>query len=457
MTAATVPMPGTATPAAAPTTFGWPQVVRIGLVQACLGAVVVLMTATLNRVMVVELGLPASVPGVLVLLHFVVQLWLRPRLGFGADRSGRRTAWIVGGVALLAASGVAASATTMLIERSRPLGLAAAAVAFVFLGAGVSGAGTPLLAILAERVPERRRSAAAATVWLMMIAGFIVTTLLASRGLAPYSHARLVSVTAAVGLTCMVVTCLAVIGLDRGPRVALAAAEATTGASFAGALRGVLREPVARAFSVFIFLSMFAYSAQDLILEPYAGLVYGLSPRESTAISGMHQAGLLVGMLLCAALAMRVGTPRHWASVGCAASAVFFVALALSPLAGSVPLLRVILMGLGVANGAFAIGAISTMMTLTADAGDRTSGLRMGIFGAAQAVGTGIGQFLGAAGSDVSRALLGGVSLGYGAVFGAEALMFTIAAYFAMRSAPTARLSAGAVQGQSDRLLAVMH
>jgi BCD family chlorophyll transporter-like MFS transporter len=445
-------------------TFGWPQIVRVGLVQACLGAVVVLMTATLNRVMVVELGLPASVPGVLVLLHFVVQLWLRPRLGFGADRSGRRTAWIVGGVALLAVSGVAASATTLLIEQSKPLGLAAAAVAFIFLGAGVSGAGTPLLAILAERVPEQRRSAAAATVWLMMIAGFIVTTVLASKGLAPYSHMKLVTVTAAVGLTCVVVTSLAVIGLDRGPRSATAeaatlgpaAVNRATGTSFSDALRGVLREPIARAFAVFIFLSMFAYSAQDLILEPYAGLVYGLSPKESTAISGMHQGGVLIGMLLCATLAMRVGTPRHWASVGCAISAVFFVALALSPLVGSVPLLRVILMGLGVANGAFAIGAISTMMTLTADGGDHTSGLRMGIFGAAQAVGTGIGQFLGAAGSDVSRALLGGVTLGYGAVFGVEALMFTVAAYFALRSAPTARLTPSAVQGQSDQLLAVM-
>jgi BCD family chlorophyll transporter-like MFS transporter len=426
------------------------------------------MTATLNRVMVVELGLPATVPGVLVLLHFVVQLWLRPRLGFGADRSGRRTRWIVGGVVLLAASGVAASATTLLIEQSRPLGLAAAAVAFVCLGAGVSGAGTPLLAILAEQVPERRRSAAAATVWLMMIAGFIVTTVLASKGLAPYSHLRLVGVTAAVGAVCIVVTSVAVMGLDRRPAGAVAAGgpaattlsagavQSATGTSFSTALRGVLDEPIARAFAVFIFLSMFAYSAQDLILEPYAGLVYGLTPRESTAISGMHQGGVLVGMLLCAALAFRVGTPRHWASVGCALSAVFFVALALSPLAGSVPLLRVILLGLGVANGAFAIGAISTMMALTADGGDHSSGLRMGIFGAAQAVGTGIGQFLGAAGSDVSRALLGGVTAGYGAVFGVEAAMFAVAAWFALRAAPTLRVNVEMARGQSDQLLGAL-
>jgi BCD family chlorophyll transporter-like MFS transporter len=439
--------------------FGWSRIVRIGLVQACLGAMIVLMTATLNRVMVVELGLPASVPGVLVLLHFVVQLWLRPRLGFGADRSGRRVWWINGGVLLLALSGTAASATTLLIEQSRTLGIAVAAFVFVALGAGVSAAGTPLLAILAERVSERRRSAAAATVWLMMIAGFIVTTVTASRFLAPYSHERLVMVTASVGAVIVVVTALASYGLDnaRGSaQLSAGAVNAATGRSFGDALRGVLTEPVARAFAVFIFLSMFAYSAQDLILEPYAGLVYGLSPKDSTAISGMHQGGVLVGMLACAALAFRIGTPRHWASVGCAVSAVFFVALAVSPLVGSVPLLRVILLGLGVANGAFAIGAISTMMALTANSGDASSGLRMGIFGAAQAVGTGIGQFLGALGSDVSRAIFGGVTLGYGAVFGVEAVMFAVAAYFALRSAPTARPQAATIAGGSDHLIAAM-
>lgn len=440
--------------------FGWSRIGRAGVVQACLGAVIVLMTATLNRVMVVELGLPASVPGLLVLLHFVVQLWLRPRLGFGADRSGRRVRWINGGMALLAASGTAAAATTLLFERSRGLGLAAAIVAFVLLGAGVSAAGTPLLAIVAERTPARRRSAAAATVWLMMIAGFIVTTVTASRFLAPYSHGRLVLVTAVTGGIGMLLTALATIGLDGAPAGdavrAAAHAPALGGEGFGPAMRRILREPVARDFAVFIFLAMFAYSAQDLILEPYAGLVYGLSPKESTAISGMHQAGVLLGMLACAALAARVGTPRHWASAGCAASAVCFVVLAVSPMFGSVAALRGILLALGAANGAFAIGGISTMMTLAADGGDRSGGLRMGIFGAAQAVGTGIGQFLGAAGSDASRALFGDVTSGYGAVFGVEAVMFAVAAGFALRAAPVTPLTPEAARDGADHLLAAV-
>ena len=88
--------------------FGWSAIVRLGLVQAALGAVVVLCTSTLNRVMVVELALPALLPGVLVALHYVVQV-VRPRLGHGADVGGRSTPWIIGGIAVLAFGGTLAA------------------------------------------------------------------------------------------------------------------------------------------------------------------------------------------------------------------------------------------------------------------------------------------------------------------------------------------------------------
>ena len=81
--------------------FGWFGIFRLGLVQAALGAVVVLTTSTLNRVMVVELALAAMIPGALVTLHHAMQL-LRPRMGFGSDLGQRRTPWIVLGMAALA-------------------------------------------------------------------------------------------------------------------------------------------------------------------------------------------------------------------------------------------------------------------------------------------------------------------------------------------------------------------
>ena len=100
--------------------LGWAGIARLGLVQTSLGAVVVLMTSTINRVMVVELSLPAIVPGLLVALHYGVQV-LRPRWGHGSDAGGRRTPWIIGGMAALALGGFGAAIATALADAQRLL------------------------------------------------------------------------------------------------------------------------------------------------------------------------------------------------------------------------------------------------------------------------------------------------------------------------------------------------
>ena len=143
--------------------FGWPQIVRLGLVQACLGAVVVVTTSTLNRVMVVELALPALLPGFLVAWHYGVQM-VRPRMGYGADRGRRCTPWMIGGVATLACGGTLAAWGTTLMAESQWQGLALCLLAFGMIGLGVSAAGTSLLSLMAKRVPETMRAPAATTV-----------------------------------------------------------------------------------------------------------------------------------------------------------------------------------------------------------------------------------------------------------------------------------------------------
>ncbi|RYF38575.1 MAG: MFS transporter, partial [Comamonadaceae bacterium] len=149
--------------------FGWLRVLRMGLIQACLGSVVVLTTSTLNRVMVVELALPALLPGILVALHYLMQL-ARPRMGFGSDTGGRRTPWIAGGMAVLCAGGVLAALATAWMGSNRASGITLAVLAFMLIGLGVSAAGTSLLVMLAKRVAPGRRAAAATVVWVMMIA-----------------------------------------------------------------------------------------------------------------------------------------------------------------------------------------------------------------------------------------------------------------------------------------------
>ena len=424
--------------------MSWPRILRLGLVQASIGAVVVMLTSIVNRVMIVELALPAVIPGLLVALHFAIQFALRPSLGHGSDLTGHREHWIMGGMVLLAACGTGAAASAAWVETNPTAGLAAATLCFLGVGAGVSAAGTPLFAILAERVAPARRPQAAALVLVIMIVGFIVTTAVVSRFIAPFSWSRLVEATAAVGLVATVVTVLAARGIERGPAAGTLRRRDRRGIDFRSALRAVLADPEARAFCWFRFLSMLAYSAQDLILEPFAGVVFGATPAESTRISSMHRGGMLVGMVVTAAFAARSRTASRWASAGCMLSAAFLVALALAPLTGSLTTVKYAVVGLGVGNGMFAIGALTTMMELGAAHVDGRSGLRMGVYGAVEAVAMGAAGLLGAGAFDVARSLLGSATAGYMTVLSGEAIVFGVAAVLAARSATPAHAALSA-------------
>lgn len=423
-------------------TLGWSGILRLGLVQAMLGAVVVLTTSTLNRVMVVELALPALLPGLLVALHYAVQM-TRPRMGYGSDRGQRRTPWILGGMAVLATGGLGAALAVAWMASDRWAGMALAVVAFALVGLGVSAAGTSLLVLLAKRVAGQRRAAAATTVWVMMIVGFAVTAGLAGRFLDPYTPQRLVAVSAAVSVIAMGVAMLALRGLEGGPAALPAAAADAPRPDFRAALREVWGDADARRFTVFVFVSMLAYSTQDLILEPFAGALFGFTPGESTQLAGVQHGGTLAGMLLAALAGRRVagaalGSLRAWTIGGCLASALALLGLVLAGLWAPHWPLRANVFLLGLSNGAFSIAAIGSMMALAGAGRGGREGTRMGLWGAAQAIGFALGGLFGAAASDLARWLLGAPAPAYASVFLLEALMFVAAALLAARIAGVA-------------------
>ncbi|MBM3398461.1 MAG: BCD family MFS transporter, partial [Betaproteobacteria bacterium] len=123
--------------------FGWFQIIRLGLIQACLGAVVVVTTSTLNRIMVVELALPALLPGFLVAWHYAVQM-VRPRMGFGSDKGRRSTPWMMGGMLVLGLGGVMAAWATVWMASQPMYGALLAWFSFSLIGLGVSACGTSL-------------------------------------------------------------------------------------------------------------------------------------------------------------------------------------------------------------------------------------------------------------------------------------------------------------------------
>jgi BCD family chlorophyll transporter-like MFS transporter len=414
----------------------WTGICRLGLVQAALGSVVVLVTSTLNRVMVVEYALPATLPGLLVALHYAVQM-VRPRFGHGSDIGGRRTPWIVGGMALLALAGVLCALATLLMPLHLVAGIALAVVAYSLVGFGVGASGTSLLALMAQRVDGRRRAAAATIMWILMIAGFAVTSRTAAHFLDPYSPLRLVQVIAAAAGIALAVTCIAVWNVEAGDAPQGRAAARSTGDTaqpLRAALRQVWAEPQARRFTLFVFTSMLAYSAQELILEPFAGLVFGYSLGQSANLSSILHQGVLVGMIavgVACSGTRRLGSLRAWTIGGCIGSALAMAAMTGACVAGPAWPLHAGVFVLGVANGVFAVAAIGSMMELSDAVRDGRAGLRMGLWGAAQAIAFALGGLLGSSIVDAVRYLFGSPYLAYGAVFTAEGLLFLVAAGFA--------------------------
>lgn len=419
--------------------FGWLQVVRLGMVQASLGAIVVLMTSTLNRVMVLELMLPALLPGALVALHYLVQV-SRPRMGHGSDSGKRRTPWIIGGMAVLAAGAISATLATLWISDSPVLGLLLATAGFVMIGLGVGAAGTSLLVLLAMRVADERRAAAATIVWLMMIVGFAVTAGTAGKLLDPYTPMRLLAVTVAVCALALAITVIALFRVESDPADDAVYRPRAQAVPFRVALADVWQESAARQFTVFIFISMLAYSAQDLILEPFAGSVFGFTPGESTSLSGIQHGGVLAGMLLVALVGSRfargrAGSLRLWCVGGCLASAMALAGLAVAGHVGPPWPLKANVFLMGAANGAFSIAAIGQMMRLATQGRAAREGVRMGLWGAAQAIAFGFGGLIGTAASDLAHWLIPSSGTAYGSVFALEALLFIASALLASRIA----------------------
>ena len=411
--------------------MSWLAIVRLGLVNACLGAVVGLVTFTLNRVMTVELALPAIVPGALIALHYAVQL-LRPRFGYGSDATGRRTPWIIGGLAMLCTGGALAGLAVVLTARSHPAGLALATLAYALVGLGAGAVGTSSLALMAVQVAPARRPGAATIFWLLMIAGAVIAAATAAQSLHPFTLARLLHVAAILSATAFLIGTLAISGIERGAT----APAIQTRTPFTTALAEIWREPAARRFTIFVATAMLAYSAQELILEPFAGLVLALRPDQTAALTGLHQSGVLAGMILVAIAATLAGqgrakTMRAYTMAGCAGSALCLTGLAAAALAGPAWPIRANLFALGIANGAFAVAAIGAMLSLAAQGRSSREGTRMGLWGAAQAIAMGTGGLLATAASDAARSLLGAPAPAYALVFAGQAALFLIAARMA--------------------------
>ena len=425
--------------------LSWISIIRLGLIQMALGAIVVLMTSTLNRLMIVELALPAILPGFLVALHYGIQI-TRPNWGFRSDKGGRRTPWVISGMIILGSGGFIAAAAIPLMETQLTLGLIVSILAYAMIGLGVGASGTSLLALLATSTAPRRRAAAATITWLMMIAGIAITAGITGALLEPYTHTLMIKIVACVATMSVLITTLSILGVEKKNTFVTK----TEDMSFVEGFKEIWRERKARNFSIFVFLSMTAYFMQELILEPYAGLVFGFTPGESTSLSGIQNGGVFIGMIsvgiLCTGL--NLGNLRLWVITGCIGSALSLSIIAVLGLSGSQVQLTIAVISLGFFNGMFAVGAIGSMMSLASQGRNNREGTRVGIWGAAQAIAAGFGGLLGASLVDMMRLVSATDATAYGTVFIFEAALFICSSALAVRIMPKRPISFDLVPGE---------
>ena len=428
--------------------MNWFSILRLGLVQLCIGSSVVIPLSTLNRLMKVELALPATIAGFLIALHYAVQL-TRVNWGYLSDKTQNRSQWIIFGMLILGIGGVLASVSIPLIESNFAYGIMLALFSYTLIGFGVGAAGTPLLALLASYSSKSQKGFAASITFLMMILGLAITGITAGIILDPYSHQKLMKITASLAIITNILSYLSLKNLEKS---LLNNADARIPNSirydvpFLTGIKKIWMEREARLFTIFIFISMGAFSMQDPILEPLAGEVFGFAVGESTKLDGLHKVGTLIGIILIILCLSkfrigfrsfsifkneRLGSEKLWLITGCLFSALSLFIISLLGLTYRDPgILNSVVFFFGISNGVFTAGILGTMLHLASrGSGDNNTGTRMGIWGAAQAYATMIAVFFSTVLVDILGLMMNSLPSVYGIVFLTAASFFIAAAF----------------------------
>ena len=237
--------------------MNWFSILRLGLVQLCIGSSVVIPLSTLNRLMKVELALPATIAGFLIALHYAVQL-TRVNWGHLSDKSQNRSQWIILGMLILGIGGILASASIPLIEDRFVYGIMLALISYSLIGFGVGAAGTPLLALLASYSSKSQKGFAASITFLMMILGLAITGITVGIILDPYSHQKLIKITLSLAIMTNIITFLSLRKLERSLQTSshnVKTNAINSDVPFLEGIKKVWMEREARLFTIFIFIN----------------------------------------------------------------------------------------------------------------------------------------------------------------------------------------------------------
>jgi MFS transporter, BCD family, chlorophyll transporter len=413
------------------------RLLRLSLFQVSVGMAVVLLIGTLNRVMIVELGVPAWLVAVMVSLPLVLAPF-RAVIGFRSDTHRSLLGWRrvpylwmgtllqFGGLAIMPFALIVLSGDT---HGPPIIGEAGAALAFLLLGAGLHTTQTAGLALATDLAPPEAHPRVIALLCVMLLAGMAVSAIAFGVFLAHFSEFRLIQVIQGAALATMGLNLLALWKQEaRDPsRTAITQKRA----SFAEAWRAFTAGHRSRRRLIAVGLGTIAFSMQDVLLEPYGGQILHLTVGQTTSLTATLAAGGLSGFALAGWSLGRGVDPYRMAAFGVIAGLVAFSAVIFAAPLASAILFAIGVSLIGFGAGLFAVGTLSAAMEI---AREGQSGLAIGTWGAVQATAAGIATALGGLIRDTVSSLaahgflgpaLTDPSVGYGTVYHTEiALLF---------------------------------
>lgn len=407
------------------------RLLRLSLFQVSVGMSMVLLTGTLNRVMIVELGVSAGLVALMVSLPLMLAP-LRALIGFRSDThrsflGWRRVPYIAFG-AMLTYGGLAIMpfALLNLTESSAPpiVGQASAALAFLLAGAGVHMTQTAGLALAADLSDDDSRPRVIALLYVMLLVGMFCSALILGQLLTDATPKTLIQVIQGCAVVVIVLNHVAL--WKQEPRNMAITAPQRARPTFRQAWAAYRAHRRPYRLLAAVGLGSAAFGMQDILLEPYGGEILKLSVSETTLLTAFLAGGSLIGFMVAARLLSSGRDAYRLAAFGAMFGVGAFAAVIMSAPFNSTALFEAGAFCIGFGSGLFAVG---TLMAAMSQAGEDDAGLAIGAWGAVQATATGLAMTVGGSIRDAITALgangyfgngIDGTSLGYIVIYHIE-------------------------------------
>ena len=373
------------------------RLLRLSLFQVSVGMALVLLTGTLNRVMIVELDVPAWLVGLMVSIPVLIAPF-RALIGFKSDThksvlGWRRVPYIWFGT-LMQFGGFAILPFALLVltgdgHGSAVWGEVGAALAFLLIGAGINTTQTAGLALANDLASEETRPRVVALLYVMLLLGMVVSALVFGSLLHDFTAKQLIQIVQGVAVITVVLNVIAMWKQEaRNPKLT---AKDAPRISFSQAWAQFSAAGRAKRLLVGVGLGSAAFSMQDILLEPFGGQVFGLNVGQTTWLTATLALGTLAGFAISARRLSRGGDPYRLASLGILAGIMAFAAVIFSPVLDMVSLFQTGAFFIGLGGGLFSVGMLTAAMDLASSGSGTMSGFALGAWGGVQATAAGIG------------------------------------------------------------------